>query len=606
MRMRFVCLVLIFPLLLVPLQAQEVSWTSWANKDVSSLSNDNTGASFAISSDVLSPAGRGSLQVIPGGTADETKLAFTLSGADLADWETYSQLELDVFLPEENNRNANRFFLGLADVSDGFVWKDGVFGDGNLSTGWNRILFRLLPAMRSIESDATYTIFFSFFHEDSGGKTPLSEPFYLGEIYLSGAESQANQNAEYQAEVDALLAMDDSVLLDAIARESFDFFWLEANPENGLIRDRSRADSPASIAAVGFGLSAITIGVDRGWISHEEGYERALTTLETFANGGVQGEHGFFYHFVDMETGERAWSSEVSSIDSTLFIVGALTAGQYFAGTEVETLANQLYEQMDWQWFMAGRSTISMAWKPETGFLSAYWNHFDESLLLYVMAIASPTHPAPVSMWDEMDRPVYVTGEYIYLSGEPLFVYQYPLAYLDLRNQEDAYANYFNNTTRACERNRQFSADHVSEFATYENGVWGLSASDGPHGYRAYGASLGDHDGTIAPYASISCLPFTPEASMESIRAMLNTYGADVWGEYGFVSAINASEDWYSTEHIGIDQGDMLLMIANYQDEFVWNLFMQNQHVQEALVEIGFVPSEGDYAVTPAYLESRR
>jgi hypothetical protein len=205
-----------------------------------------------------------------------------------------------------------------------------------------------------------------------------------------------------------------------------------------------------------------------------------------------------------------------------------------------------------------------------------------------------------------MHRPVNLRGEYIYLASEPLFVYQYPLAYLDLRDKEDAFANYFNNTIKACERNRQYSIDHAETFTTYQNGVWGISASDGPQGYDAYGASDGHHDGTVAPYASIACLPFTPEASFESMRAMLSNYGVQVWGEYGFVSAINAYEGWYSTEHIGIDLGDSLLMIANYQDGFVWDVFMQNPNIQQALLDIGFVDSDDDYAVTPAYLEVSR
>jgi hypothetical protein len=202
------------------------------------------------------------------------------------------------------------------------------------------------------------------------------------------------------------------------------------------------------------------------------------------------------------------------------------------------------------------------------------------------------------------DRPINVIGEYIYLPGEPLFVYQYPLAFVDLRGLEDAYANYWNNTLRACERNRQFALDHSDEYLTYQNGVWGISASDGPFGYRAYGAAETNHDGTIAPYASIACLPFTPEIALEGMRAMLTEYGTEVWGEYGFVSAINEAENWYSREHIGIDQGIALLMLTNYQDGLVWDLFMSNPHIRTALEAMGFIESTGDYAITPAYLSN--
>jgi hypothetical protein len=585
-------------------QAQTEAWLIWENKDIASLSNDNTGASFALSGDVQTADGLESLEVRPSGSAEETKLALAVNGADLQEWTVQDQLTLEVYLPEANAMNPNAFFLGMADVGGNWTWLDGVFGDAQLRSGWNQVVYTLSSPMHAIENDAQYMLYFSFFNENAGSKTPLSEAFYLGHAYFGSPESTGASN--YQDEVEALLRMDDAALLDAVARASFDFFWLEANPANGLIKDRSTAESPSSIAAVGFGLAAIPIGIDRGWISHEEGYARTLTTLETFANGGVEGEAGFFYHFVDMQTGRRVWDSELSSIDTALFIIGALTAAEYFPDTEVETLANQLYEAIDWQWMMNERDMVSMGWKSDEGFFSATWDHFDESILLYVLAIASPSHPAPVSMWAEMRRPVDRVLEYIYLPSEPLFVYQYPQAFLDLRDKEDAFANYFNNTTIACERNRNFSINHAEDFETYQHGVWGISASDGPEGYRAYGAAEGYHDGTIAPYASIACLPFTPEYAFESMRAMLSNYGSQAWREYGFVSAINAEENWYSTEHIGIDEGDTLLMIANYQDGFVWNLFMQNETIQQALLDIGFVESQGDYAVTPAYLEASR
>jgi len=582
-------------------------WALWENKEVSTLSNDNTGAQFALGHDVKTTDGLPTLQVMPSGTADETKLALTVSGADLQGWSTHSQVTLEVYVPEGNTSTPNAFFMGMADVSAQWAWIDGVFGAANIAAGWNTVMFAPSAAMRGFDTDGRYTLYFAFFRQDSSGKPPLTEPFYLGHAYLGAPDGGLDaQRKLYQAAVADLLALDDDALLDAVARATFDFFWYEANPDTGLIKDRSTPSSAASIASVGFGLAAIPIGIERGWISRDEGYARALTTLQTFANGGVEGTHGFFFHFVDAQTGRRAWGSELSSIDSTLFIAGALTAAQYFAETEVAQLAHQLYAQMDWQWMMNGRGMVSMGWKPESGFLDATWDHFDESILLYVLAIGSPTHPAPLSMWDAMRRPVNREGAYIYLPSEPLFVYQYPLAFLNLRGKEDKFANYFNNTTRACERNRQFSLDRADSFTTYQHGVWGLSASDGPRGYRAYGAEDGNHDGTIAPYASTACVPFTRDAALESMRAMLREYGVQVWGKYGFVSAFNADVDWYSVDYIGIDQGVILLMLANAQDGIVWDLFMQNPQVQQTLEAIGFVESQGDYAVTPAYLESRR
>lgn len=216
-----------------------------------------------------------------------------------------------------------------------------------------------------------------------------------------------------------------------------------------------------------------------------------------------------------METGERAWSSELSSIDTALLVAGALVAGQYFADSEVQQLADQLYANVDWDWMRGGADLLRMGWKPDSGFFNATWDHFDESLIMYVLAIGSPTHPISPSVWDKWDRPVNVSEGYVYLPGEPLFVYQYPLAFLDLRGKEDAYVNYWNNAIKACQRNRQFALENSEKYSTYRNNVWGLSASDGPFGYRAYGAASINHDGTVAPYAAVACLPMTPEIALE-------------------------------------------------------------------------------------------
>lgn len=592
-------------------QDEGVVWEVWTQKEITDLGDDHTGTRFTPSQDVLTPNGSVSILMLPSGKAEENKLAFPVTGADLSLWGDHTHLVLEVYLPPSNNLNPNTFFMGMGDVSGAWKWVDGGFGQpvGALIKGWNRINFPITPTMKAISPIGRYMIYMSFFYADGqGSKKYLSEPFYLGNAYLSGGDGASSAGGaavdRYAAEVEALLKLDDEALLEAIARQTFGFFWEEANPTNGLIKDRSTPDSASSIAAVGFGLSAIPIAVDRGWITHQEGYDRVLLTLKTFENA-VQGHEGFYFHFVDMKTGERVWGSEVSTIDTSLFILGALTAGEYFKGTEVETLANTLYERINWASFAPDGVLVSMGWKPETGYLGSRWSHFDEGLLLYLLAMGSPTHPLPSEAWDRIERPVSVDGEYIFLPGETLFVYQYPLAWIDLRDREDRYANYFNNTKRACERNRQFAQDEADQVATYQNGVWGISASDGPRGYKAYGATGPNSDGTAAPYASIACLPFTPEASLKSIRGMLATYGAKVWAKYGFVSAFNAVVEWYSYEHIGIDQGDILLMIANYQDAFVWKLMAQNQYLQAGLKKAGFEEKRSDYAITPAFLKEK-
>ncbi|MFN8528563.1 MAG: glucoamylase family protein [Anaerolineae bacterium] len=592
----------------VSAQADTLLWSAWENKDISTIGDDNTGSSVE-SADI---EGVAALRVTPGGASDETKVSVPFTGSDLVDWALYTHLELQVYLPESNTLNANNFFLGMADVTGGnFTWLAGVFSDTTPQPGWNTVSFPFHPSMREPQADHQYNLYLSFYREE-GSKIPLIEPFYLGSATLTGLDNAAmtpgapSANDTYSEEVNTLLGLDDAALIDAVARQTFDFFWNEANPENGLIKDRSTPDSVASIAAVGFGLAAIPIGVDRGWITYDEGYQRVLTTLQTFTSGGVEGAHGFFFHFINMNTGEREWGSELSSIDTALLVAGALVSGQYFAGTEVQTLADELYANVEWDWMTNRGATVKMGWEPESGFIDASWDHFDESMILYVLAIGSPTHPVSANVWDRWRRPVNIEGGFIYLASEPLFVYQYPLAFLNLRNREDHYANYWNNTALACERNRQFVIDHSDWYTTYTDGVWGLSASDGPDGYNAYGASGINHDGTIAPYASVSCYPFTPDIALEGMRAMLSKYGARVWRNYGFVSAINEDRDWYSRDHIGIDEGDVLLMLANAQDSFVWDLFMANPNIQNGLNAMGFVDSTGDYAVTPAYMQQVR
>jgi hypothetical protein len=579
-------LVVVLCWLLVVQATAQTPWEAWESKAIRDFSDDGTGSSVALSESVTTPVGRPALRVTPSGDAPETKLAVPFSGEELSAWRT-GDLLLELYLPPDTALPPTRVFLGVADVSSAWRWVDGVFAASDLQAGWNAVRFIPSPALRQLSPTGRFMVYLSFFTEGA----PLREPFYLGSMLMQDTTDLTHlRHPEYDAEADALLKLDDMALLDAVAQRTFEYFWLEANPENGLVKDRSTPNSASSIAAVGFGLSSIPIAVERGWISREEGYARALTTLQTFATGGVEGHRGFFYHFVDMDTGRRAHLSELSSIDTTLFIAGALTVGRYFADSEVAALAEQLYEAVDWQWMMAGGDTVSMGWLPESGFLAARWAHFDEGLLLYVLGIGSPTHPLPPESWHAVHRPM--RDGYIYLPAETLFVYQYPLAWLDLRHLKDAYANYAVNAARACERNRAFAVAQQDAFATYREDVWGLSASDGPFGYRAYGAAPGNHDGTVAPYAPLGCLPFTPEIAVQALRGMLRHYGSLVWRRYGLVSAINEDKQWYSSEHIGIDQGIILLMIENYRSGLIWELFMADERVQRTLEKIGFEASE--------------
>ena len=578
------------------------------SEEIGKYTNDNTGAVFELS-DKYVAQGLRSMKITPSGEAVETKVALPLEGKNVEKWMEGNLITMSVYIPEDMQVIPTMYFLGMADVTSEWKWVGGVFAKKvEVTKGWNKIQFEIAGAMKDLNPDGKYMVYLAFAgFDEKNKKIPLVDPFYIDGIYtekskiMTVEEQMAMVSPEIKKEVQKMLQMSDDELLEYIQKKTFDYFWNEANPENGLVRDRNKEDAPCSIAAVGFALTAIPVGIERGWITYEEGYERVLKTLKTFVEGKVEGKNGFFYHFVDMNTGSRVWNCEVSSIDTALLVAGALFAGEYFKGTEVEKLADQLYRNVNWQWMLAEDGTLYMGWKPEGGFLNAKWDSFNEGILAYVLAIGSPTHPIPAKSWDKIFRPIH--ENYISCPTESLFVYQYPNIWIDFRDKEDKYANYFNNARIATRYNYLFCVMNRFKYRTYDFDIWGLSASDGPAGYKHYGASEGNHDGTVAPYASISSIVFTPDLSMKAIRGMLEKYGPLLWRKYGFVSAFNVDANWFSKEHIGIDQGDILLMIENSRSGFVWKIFMKNEYIQKALKKIGFVEKKSEYAVTPWYLK---
>ncbi|HET6567298.1 MAG TPA: glucoamylase family protein, partial [Rhodothermales bacterium] len=396
--------------------------------------------------------------------------------------------------------------------------------------------------------------------------------------------------------------------LDLVAETAFGFFWNEANPSNGLIKDRSTATSPASIASVGFGLSAITVGIDRGWITREEGVTRVLNTLRFFWNAPqsetdelATGYKGFFYHFLDMNTGERAWKCELSTIDTALLLGGILHARGYFTGDtpeedEIRSLATSIYERVDWAWAQARPPLVSMGWKPGTGFLKADWKGYNEAMLLYVLALGSPTHPVEPAAWTKWTETYDWETHYGYsfVRFPPLFGHQYSHTWIDFRGIRDAYMqekgiDYFENSRRATLAQRAYSADNPNGYPNYSADEWGLTASDIPNGYRARGAPPPQNDdGTIAPTAPGGSIAFTPEESAAALRRMYARYYARLWGPYGFRDAYNVSEDWFDTAYLGIDQGPILLMIENKRTGAVWDVFMEDSDIKRGLDRAGF------------------
>ena len=372
-------------------------------------------------------------------------------------------------------------------------------------------------------------------------------------------------------------AQSDDQFLDRLQYDSISYFVREINPANGLVKDSSRPGSPASVAAVGFGITAICIGESRGWIDKDDAYRLVLKTLKTFRDT-VPNEKGFFYHFLDMRTAQRAWNSEISSIDTALFLAGALFAGEYYKGSEVETIARELYERVEWPWMLNGRSILCMGWKPESGFLWYYWDSYSEAMILYALAIGSPTHPIPAECWFEWKRPVdsYKDYKLVYCTTGSIFTYQYSHAWIDFRELYEGETNYFNNSVSAVKANRQFCVDNSGLYKTYGENSWGLSACLGPEGYRGYGAKPGEafNDGTIPPSGIAGSMPFDPAASLSGLKKLYTDHKDFLYGKYGFKDAFNLDKNWWAEEYLGIDIGITVLMIENYRSGLVWGKFM--------------------------------
>ena len=369
----------------------------------------------------------------------------------------------------------------------------------------------------------------------------------------------------------------DEKFLEKLEYDSILYFVREVNPANGLIKDSSRPGSPASVAAVGFGLTAICIGESRGWIEKEEAKYLILKTLRTFRDG-VPNEHGFFYHFLDMRTLSRAWNSEVSSIDTALFLAGALFAGEYFKGTEIETIAQELYARVEWPWMLNGRKTLCMGWKPEDLFLPYYWDTYTEAMILYALAIGSPTYPIKPECWLEWKRPLDTYKDYriVYCPTGSLFTYQYSHAWIDFRRIQDDGVNYYDNSVSATKANRQFCADNSNEHKAYGENSWGLSACIGPDGYKGYGAKPGMalNDGTIPPCGMAGSIVFDPVASLNGLKNLYENHKDFLYGKYGFKDAFNTDRGWWAEEYLAIDVGITAIMIENYRSGLVWDKFM--------------------------------
>jgi hypothetical protein len=397
----------------------------------------------------------------------------------------------------------------------------------------------------------------------------------------------------------SVLSRDDDQFLEDLSRRSFMFFWEQADPHTGIIRDRSKTDgSPASevarnigsIAAVGFGLSGLCIAADRGWQPRAQAIDRAETTLRWFAER-MEHERGWFFHFVNLQTGAREWQSELSSIDTALLLGGVLTVRSCFAeDLEVVRYADTIYRRVDFRWMLAGDpALLSHGWKPESGFLRPRWDHYCELMILYLLGIGSPTYPIPAASWRAWSRPQMNFRTFSYISGpDPLFVHQYSHAWIDFRGFREgppAAIDWFQNSVTATRAHKAFCLSLSSEFPGYSEHVWGITASDSMKGYVAWGGPPRHQaiDGSVVPAAAAGSLMFTPDISVPALREMHSRFGTRLYGRYGFADAFHPTSGWINPDVIGIDLGITLLSAENLRSGRVWQWFMANLEIASAL-----------------------
>jgi hypothetical protein len=427
--------------------------------------------------------------------------------------------------------------------------------------------------------------------------------------------------------------------LEELQHRTFNYFWELADPTTGLVPDRWPTPSFASTAAVGFGLTAITIGVERGWITREEGRERVLVTLRFFRDApqgpqatGTAGYRGFYYHFLDMNTGLRYGTVELSTIDTAWLLAGVISCRSYFDGVdpaevEIRRTADTLVRAADWTWAQPRPPLVGMGWTPEGGFIEADWHGYDEGMLLYVLALGSPTHPVAAEAWQAWTQTYHWAAfqGFEHVNFPPLFGHQYSHVWIDFRGIRDAVMrergiDYFENSRRATLAQRAYAVANPGGWKGYGEDVWGLSACDGPldgtvvlegrprkfRTYSARGAAVQSwsfDDGTVAPTAAGGSLPFAPAEATAALKEMHRRWGAHLWSTYGFLDAFNPTLDrpvdlrhgaivpgvgWFDGDYIGIDQGPIVTMIENHRNGFVWRLTRGDAVIRDGLRRAGF------------------
>lgn len=422
-------------------------------------------------------------------------------------------------------------------------------------------------------------------------------------------------------------SMLDDEELNRLQLTTLQYYLHEVNPANGLVRDKTDKNAPASIAAVGLALASLPVLVERGIISREFAPAIALKRLRFFRDAphgpepDATGYKGFYYHFLDMKSGRRVWNCELSTIDSAFLFAGMLTCAAYFdqdneEEDELRRLVDELFGKADWQWALNGGPAISHGWRPESGFIPHYWKGYDEALLLYILGLGSKTFPLPVESYAAYCstyqwRNIY--GREILHSG-PLFTHQLSHLWIDLRGIRDKFmrdhdTDYFQNSRQATYLHREYAIQNPHGFVGYGEHCWGFTACDGPgwmtrkingvdrqfYDYIARGAPDGPDDGTVAPWVVLASLPFAPEIVIPTMNHMAQlNIGVD--SRYGYKPSFNQTYEvadsptgwWVTPYHFGVDQGPIILMIENYRTGLIWDIMRRSPYIVSGLKQAGF------------------
>jgi hypothetical protein len=418
--------------------------------------------------------------------------------------------------------------------------------------------------------------------------------------------------------------------LQQLQEKAFRYFQRQTNPANGLVRDKDADNWPASIAATGLALAAYPVAVERGFLGRREAIERTLATLKFFDESpqgtepDATGYRGFYYHFLDMQSGRRVWDCEISTVDSAFLLAGMLAAAQYFDGDtaderRIRELARSLYERVDWSWAVAPNGTIRHGWKPETGFIPFEWQGYDEGLLLYVLALGSSTNPLPPSTFAAWASTYEWKSAYDidHLYSAPLFTHQLSHIWIDFRGIQDDFMrakgiDYFENTRRATLAQQRYAIDNPQGFKGYGAECWGITASDGPgpatlkidgvvrefFDYEGRGAPYGIDDGTVAPWAVVASLPFAPEIVLPTLHHFVHRLQLHEQHPFGFKASFNltyadnaridGADGWISPFCFGLNLGPIVLMVENHRSGMLWNLMRNCPPIVRGLCRAGF------------------